>query len=494
MRPRAVLVALVLLLFAVAPSSAGAVVLEKVGGFFPGAISVTSDPTDPEKLLVADRNGRVVLFEKGATTVLADFEDEVSCCEREQGLLSAAPAPDFATSGRLYVDYTGVEEPGGEIHVAELVIDKLGGPPTLTDLLKIPHPVEKIHYGGQLQFGPEGDLFISTGDGGPANDANHNAQDLDKLLGKILRIEPDPTGPAPHYKVPTGNPFAGPTPGADEIWSYGLRNPFRFSFDRLTGAMLIGDVGQAAREEVDYAPPPLLGAGFNWGWSCREGTIEGPGEGPGGDPACPPTSFVNPIFEYSHATDGPCAIIGGYVARDPQLPELLGRYVYGDFCTGEIRSFDLTSPFATDRYEGVSLEGLESFGEDAAGRLYAVAGGAVFHLASPPSPPPDSAQQGQLRAHIGIRAVSRPLRRGGRATITAFVSPCVRDKARTVRVALVRGRRSLQRRHMSRVCTVTFRPRVPRKAKFRAKLLEDAVYFAGESRRLTIKPQHRRPR
>jgi glucose/arabinose dehydrogenase len=492
MRPRALFVALVLLLLAMAPSSATALTLQKVGGSFPDAIHLSSDPTDPERLLVVDRNGRVLLFEKGLTTVLANIEDKVSCCEREQGLLSVAPAPDFAFSGRLYVDYTGVEQPGGEIHVAELDLNEPGGP-TLEDLLVIEHPEveDKIHYGGQLQFGPEGNLFISTGDGGPANDTDHNAQDLDKLLGKILRVKPNPAV-AKNYEIPAGNPFAGPIPGADEIWSYGLRNPFRFSFDRLTGAMLIGDVGQAAREEVDYAPPPSLGAGFNWGWSCREGLIEGPGEGD--DPACPPVGFVDPIFDYTHVPGGPCAIIGGYVARDPQLPELLGRYVYGDFCTGEIRSLDLSNPFGTDRYEGVSLDRLESFGEDAAGRLYAVAGGGVYHLATSEQPPVAAGQPGPMHAHIGIRAVSRPLRRGGRATITAFVSPCVRDKARSVQVTLLRGRRKLQRRHMSRVCTVAFRPRVPRKAKFRAKLLEGSVYFAAESRRLTIKPQrpHRR--
>jgi len=482
---RATITALVWLLLVATPSSAGAMLTQKVGGLFPGAIQVTSDPGNPERLLVVDRNGRILQLQNGVTSVLANIEPQVNCCEGEQGLHSIAPAPDFTTSGRIYLDYTGTEQPGGEIHVAEMLA---GNPASLRDLLKIPHPetTQKIHYGGQLQLGPEGDLFVSTGDGGPGNDGLYQAQNLNSLLGKILRIEPNPGG-LPAYEVPVDNPFVG-EPGADEIWSYGLRNPFRFSFDRLSGAMVIGDVGQAAREEVDYAPAPLRGAGANYGWNCREGLIPGPAT----DPECATaTGLVDPVFDYVHdeldkrKAHG-CAIIGGFVARDPQLPEVFGRYVYGDFCTGEIRSLDPSAPFATDRPEGISLGGLTSFGEDAAGRLYAVAADSVYRLVASPAAGPT---QSRIQARVGIRAVSRPLKRNGRATITVFVSPCVRDKARSVEVALWRGRKKLQRRHLSRVCTASFRPRVPRRTQYRATLIEDPVYFAGESRRLTIKPQ-----
>jgi hypothetical protein len=486
MRLRAGLVAFAWLVVAAAPSSAGAVSLQQVGGFFPGAIYVSSDPGNPDRLLVADRNGRILQFENGVTTVLADFEAEVRCCENEQGLLSFAPAPDFGISGRLYVDYTGVEEVGGRIHVAEVIP---GEPPTLRDLLEIPHPVQKVHYGGQLQFGPEGNLFISTGDGGPANDPDNNAQDLETLLGKILRITPDPSEPDGH-DVPSDNPFFGEPDAEDEIWSYGLRNPFRFSFDRLTGAIAISDVGQSQREEVNFAPAPLLGAGANYGWRCREGLAAGPGT----DPACVgATDLVDPVFDYQHGEgDGPCAIIGGFVSRDPQVPELFGRYVYGDFCTGAIHSVDLSSPFATDRVESVSPPGLTSFGEDAAGRLYVVAGGAIYRLVG--SPQSGDPAPPRALARLGLKAISRPLRRGGRATLLAFVSPCVRDRARSVEISLLRGRKRLDRRNLSRACTATFRPRVTRRAKFQVKLVPGDVYLDAESRKLTIKPKPRKRR
>lgn len=487
MRLRAALVAFTwLLLAAVAPSGAGAVSLQTVGGFS-DPIYVTSDPGNVERLLVADRTGRIFRFENGVAILLADFHAEVSCCEREQGLSSIAPAPDFGSSGRIYVAFTGTEDPGGELHIAEVVVGEPGVPVTPEDLLTIPHPEEeqKIHYGGQLQFGPEGNLFISTGDGGPANDADHNAQNLETLLGKILRIEPDPSEPDGH-DVPADNPFVG-APGADEIWSYGLRNPFRFSFDRLTGAMVIADVGQKEREEVDFAPAPLLGKGANYGWSCREGLLPFATT----DPACTGiTGLTDPIFEYAHG-GGPCAIVGGYVSRDPQVPELFGRYVYGDYCTGAIHSIDLSAPFATDRVEAVLPTNLLSFGEDEAGRLYAIGGGQMYRLVGSPviGPPPP-----RTPAHLGLKAISRPLRRGGRVTLLAFVSPCNRERARSVEVSLLRGARRVDRRYLSRACTATFRPRVTRRTKFRAKLIPNDVYLDAESRKLTIKPQRPRRR
>jgi glucose/arabinose dehydrogenase len=488
MRVKTTIMAFVSLLLAAAPGTAGAVMLQQVGGSFPGAIFVTSDPGNPERLLVAERDGRVLQFERGVTTVLADFEERVSCCEGEQGLLSIAPAPDFHTSRRLYVDYTGTETPSAEIHVAELVLGEEPGEPfVLRDLLKIPHPevAAKIHYGGQLQLGPEGDLFVSTGDGGPGNDGNHTGQDLESRLGKILRVKPNPAGGAPFYEVPADNPFVAKAGAKPEIWSYGLRNPFRFSFDPLSGAMLIGDVGQAAREEVDYAPTPTRGKGANYGWNCREGLLAGPAT----DPQCASaTGLTDPVFDYAHAPGGPCAIIGGYVARDPTVPELYGRYVYGDFCTREIRSLDLSAPFAGDQLEAIAPPGFESFGEDAAGRLYVVAEGAVYRLASPST---GLAPATRTFAHLGIRAIDRRVERGGRATITVFVSPCAHEKARTVTVALLRGNRQLERRHLNPVCTARFRPRIPHRTRFRARLVEDAVYFPTESRRLTIKPQPR---
>ncbi|MGE5408141.1 MAG: PQQ-dependent sugar dehydrogenase, partial [Syntrophothermus sp.] len=385
----------------------------------------------------------------------------------------------------------------GEIHVAELVASGDHAPSsTLRVLLSIPHPEASNHYGGQLQFGPEGDLFISTGDGGGANDSHHNAQSLSSLLGKILRIDPDQEGVLP-YTVPAGNPFPKAPPPFDAIWSYGLRNPYRFSFDRATGAIAIGDVGQARREEVDYAPAPGRGGGADYGWNCLEGTLPGPEATR--DPECetaPPGGFVAPIFEYPHegAPSGDamgCAIIGGYVARNPGLPELAGRYLYGDFCTGEVRSISVPSG-SGDRSERVVVPQLVSFGEDSCGRLYTVSDlGQVSRLVEGG---PQGCNPPLRSSFAGIRAVSRRVRRGGRALLTVWVSPCAGRQGERIR--LFRGRRPLGHRRLSRACTARFLPRVRRRSGFRAKIGADATFSAATSRVLRIRPERvplRRP-
>lgn len=219
---------------------------------------------------------------------------------------------------------------------------------------------------------------ISTGDGGGGGDPGENAQNLDSLLGKILRIAPTPGG---GYTSPADNPFFGPTPGADEVWSFGLRNPWRFSFDRLTGDLLIGDVGQAAWEEVSFDPVSLgAGRGDNFGWDCYEGrrSFE-----PAGCPAI--DSTLQPVLEYPNPNGGaspPAAVAGGYVVRDPNVCELYGRYVYADTYAGVVRSFVPGVPDAADdRSEGLSVPFTTSFGEDAAGRVYVASGnGAVYRI------------------------------------------------------------------------------------------------------------------
>lgn len=475
--------------------SAQALSLQQIGNF-DQPIYLTSDPGNPERLFVVERSGIIVQVENGSTQTFADLRLQVACCGGEQGLLSIALAPDFDQSGRFFVDYTGEEEPG-EIHVAEIRATgstALASP--LRNLLTIPHPEDDNHYGGQLQFGPEGDLFISTGDGGGADDVHHNSQNLETLLGKILRIDPDQAGVLP-YTSPAGNPFVGKT-GRDEIWAYGLRNPFRFSFDRLTGAMVIGDVGQDAREEVDYAPAPSLGVGANYGWNCREGFIKGPATD---EPSCkttPPGGFAEPIFDYPHEDpeDGSahgCAIIGGYVARGPGLGDLDGRYVYGDHCTGEVRSLFPTLPFASlDRSEGLEIEELNSFGEDSCGRLYAISGnGPVYRLVGPESatcpiatPPPPTP------SFVGIRATSRRVLRNHRALISVWVAPCAENR-RGAPVSLWVGNRRIGTRHLDRVCSARFRPRISRRSGFRATVKAEGSYAAAISRKLTIKPRRR---
>lgn len=474
--------------------SASALSLQQVGTGFDQPIFVTSAPANPDRLFVVERKGTIVAVENGTRTVFADIGNLISTDfgEGEGGLLSVAFSPDFASSGRLFVFYTGKEEAPGEIHVAELVATGSTAPvSSLRNLLTIPHPVHDNHYGGQLQFGPEGNLFISTGDGDGSNDQEQNAQDLTSLLGKILRIDPDPSGLTP-YTLPAGNPFPG-----SPIWSYGLRNPYRFSFDRAGGAIAIGDVGQKLREEVDYAPAPGLGGGANYGWNCREGSLV---ETVPPEAGCTgATGFVDPIFEYPHLDpeDGSahgCAVIGGYVARGPGLGDLYGRYVYGDLCVGDIRSFSPAAPFATDRSEGVDVESLNSFGEDSCGRLYAVSGeGTVYRLVGPESavcPSTGPPTTTPAPSFVGIRAAGRRVLRNRRAMITAWVSPCKGRQGQPV--TLWRGRRKMGTRRLDRVCSARFRPRITRRAGFRASVKADQTYVAAISRKLTIKPRHRK--
>jgi glucose/arabinose dehydrogenase len=488
MRAAGKLWVVVALLMGVWCASAQALTLQQVGSF-DQPIYVTSDPSNPDRLFVVERAGRIVQVENGTRTVFADVGSRVAAAG-EGGLLSIALSPDFQASGRLYVFYTGEEESPAEIHVAELVASGGTAPlSSLRNLITIPHPVHDNHYGGQLQIGPEGNLFISTGDGGGPGDPEENAQDLGSLLGKILRIDPDPVGLLP-YGIPAGNPFVA-TPGAKaEIWSLGLRNPFRFSFDRQTGDVWIGDVGQDQREEVDSAAAPGVGGGANYGWNCREGSLVGTVTPEAGCASA--TNFVDPVFEYPNPDAG-CAVIGGYVARGPELGDVFGRYVYADLCAGDVRSFLPADPFGTDRYEGVHFDpfSLNSFGQDSCGRLYAVSGdGPVYRLVgSAPGtcPTPITAQPpvALKPSFVGVRALRSQVKRNRRAFITAWVSPC--NGRRGQPVSLWRGQRRIAVRRLDRVCSVRFRPRIRHRVAFRAKVKSDGTYAEAISRRLRIR-------
>jgi glucose/arabinose dehydrogenase len=464
-------------------SSAEALTVEPIGSFEQPTY-VTSDPGNPNRLFVVERKGRIKQVQNGVTTVFADLSGQVGCgaeCSGERGLLSIAMAPDFDSSGRFFVDYANDED--GTLHVAELRAAGESAPiSSLRSVLEIPHPGASNHNGGQLQFGPEGDLFVSTGDGGGSNDEFKNAQNLKSPLGKLLRIDPQPSALLP-YTVPAGNPFATVPGDYAPIWSYGLRNPFRFSFDSLSGALTIADVGQSAFEEVDFAPAPALGVGANYGWNCREGL----GAGPGSDPQClpPPADLVNPVFDYSHE-GGRCAIIGGYTVRDRSLGDLYGRYLYGDLCAGELRSLDLTDPFPSDRGEGLQVGNLNSFGEDSCGRVYAVSGeGGVWRLAG--ATPNPCATIALRPALVGIRAASRKVRHGRRALITAWAAPC--QGRRGEPISLFRGHHRIGTRHLDRVCSARFRPRIGRRANFQAKIKADSTYLAASSRHLKVRPR-----
>ena len=484
------------LLVALLGGSAQAATLLPVASGFDEPIYVTSDPGNPDRLFVVERQGTIVEVLGSSRSLFADLRSVVGCgssCGGERGLLSIALSPDFDASGRLFVDYAEDPEPGN-IHVAELRASGTFAPTSsLRDLLTIPHPGESNHNGGQLQFGPEGNLFVSTGDGGGEDDQHHNAQNLGSLLGKILRIGPDPSGALP-YTVPVGNPFGNP------IWSYGLRNPFRFSFDRGGSGLWIGDVGQGAREEVDFGPAPGLGGGFNFGWNCREGRVDGPGsdEGCAGAPA---DAFVEPVFDFPHGDPGGggaygCAIIGGYVSRDPGVSDLFGRYLYGDLCVNEIRSFSPAQPFSSDRSEGLEVSNLNSFGEDSCGRLYAVSGnGAVYRITSAQATVcPVAAGPSLAPTFVGIKALRRRVQKNRHALVTGWVSPCKGRPGEPV--TLWRGRKKVGTRHLDRVCSARFRPRISRRSNFRVTVKANQANDAAISRKLTIKPKkrHRRHR
>lgn len=471
----------VLALAAAWAGSAEALGVQQIGNF-EEPIYVTSDPGNPERLFVVERRGTILLLQNGELKPFAKIGVGADGAGEEGGLLSIALSPDFDSGGRFFLDYT---DSLGRIHVGEMVAagDSASASSLRDAIPPIPHPEDRNHYGGQLQFGPEGALFISTGDGGGGNDEHHNAQNPESELGKILRL-PDP------------GPSATP-----EVWSLGLRNPFRFSFDQLSGDLWIGDVGEASREEVDFASAPGLGEGANYGWNCREGGIAGPPP-PLEDPQCAENAgnFVPPKFEYTHNRVGStgataCAIIGGYVVRGPGMGDLYGRYLYGDLCEGDIRSFSPAAPATTDRTEGLHIGSLNSFGEDSCGRLYAISGsGPVFRLIGPEGngscTPATPEYQPQLApAYIAIRAVSRKVSRHRRGLITAWVTPCKSRQGDPV--TLYRGRTKLGTHYLDRACSVRFRPRIDRRASFRAAARGDAEYLPAISRKVTIKPVRR---
>ena len=348
-------------------------------GRFASPLYVTAPPTDRRRVFVVEQGGRIRVI-RGGQLVRRPFLDlsRLVLSGGEQGLLGLAFAPDYARSRRFYVHYT---DRSGNTRVAEY--RTRSGNPDLADpgsariVLRAPG-LEANHNGGQLAFGPDGLLYIGLGDGGGANDQHGrrgNGQSLGTVLGKILRIDPRPNGGRP-YRVPTSNPFARRAGARGEIYSYGLRNPWRFSFDRETGDLAIGDVGQDGAEEIDFVERGR-GSGANFGWRPYEGRsrIYDDEDAPG---------HIEPVLEKTHDGDGYCSITGGYVVRDPRLPSLEGRYVYSDFCTGRIRSVRLRSGGAEgDRAERLPRVGsVSSFGEDAAGRIYVTAlDGPVYRLA-----------------------------------------------------------------------------------------------------------------
>jgi glucose/arabinose dehydrogenase len=362
-----------------ARAKAGGVGLKKIGEF-DTPVYVAAAPGAPRLLFVVEQGGEIAILKGGKqlSRPFLDISDEIST-GGERGLLSVAFPPDYASSGLFYVYYT---DPAGTIRIDEFqrATPTRADPGSRRQVIAIPHPVNSNHNGGQLQFLGD-DLYFGTGDGGSGGDPPNNAQNKEVLLGKLLRIDPRAAGGKP-YTVLTDNPFVGPgsPKGRDEIYSYGLRNPFRFSFD-TTGAapkLAIGDVGQNRFEELDYTTVAAA-AGANFGWDALEGTTPYTEEN-GGTPN--PGGTVKPAFVYSHDRDGSCTIIGGYVVHDRALPALAGRYVYADLCEGDLRSLVPHLDGASgDRQLGLHVDSPSSFGEDLAGHVYVTSlEGPVYRL------------------------------------------------------------------------------------------------------------------
>ena len=351
-------------------------------GTFQSPVHVAVAPGATALLFVVEQAGRIQVLrnEQNQTVPFLDINGLVrappdSGAGGEQGLLSVAFAPNYAQSRLFYVFFVNNQ---GDLEVDEF--KRSAANPLRADvstrrrLFAIPHRGATNHNGGQLEFGPDGLLYISTGDGESVDQRGDLARNLNSLLGKILRIDPfGRTGSLP-YRIPPANPFVGRA-GRDEIYAYGLRNPWRFSINN--GRIAIGDVGQNRQEEVDFLMLPDA-RGVNFGWPEYEGDLVF-------DPARPgphPPAF--PMFTYDH-TLGRCAVVGGYVVRDPNLPSLNGRYLYGDLCTGGLRSFapKVSNQTAyTDRRAGLVLPGLASFGRGFGGKIYVTqTSGAVSRLA-----------------------------------------------------------------------------------------------------------------
>lgn len=335
------------------------VVLTKVADLTVGTAMAVR--TGDAALYVAQQSGQLIALRDGRTEMVLDLAGRISV-GGERGLLGAA----FSPGGRkLYVHFSDLN---GDTTIEEYAFGENGADVSTRRLVLSVDQPQPNHNGGQLAFGPDGMLYVALGDGGGANDqgSGHavggNGQSLDTLLGKILRIDPRPSVAA-GYRVPADNPFADGG-GRREIWVYGLRNPWRFSFDRATDDVWIGDVGQGLWEEVDMAAFDQI-AGANFGWNLLEGTHDLRG-------GATPGSTVAPVFETAHA-DGNCSISGGYVYRGTRIPDLVGAYVFSDYCNPAIRAIRVEGGQAVAvRDLGVTADMVASFGQDNDGELYVI--------------------------------------------------------------------------------------------------------------------------
>jgi glucose/arabinose dehydrogenase len=347
--------------------------VEIVASGLSSPVFLTAPPGDP-RLFVVEQTGRIRVIKNGQTLTAPylDISAKITCCG-ERGLLGMAFHPQFATNGFFYVNYTGA---GGHT-----VIERYHATPSsdvaeansASLVLGFNQPFSN-HNGGMLAFGPDGMLWIGTGDGGSGGDPQNNGQTLTTLLGKMLRIDVNAAGVP--YGIPPSNPFASLSTNRPEIWGWGLRNPWRYSFDRDDGTLYVADVGQGTWEEVHVVPHTQTSV--NYGWRIMEGNHCYNAS------TCDQSGLNIPLHEYNHS-DGNCSITGGYVYRGSAIPNLRGRYFYSDYCTGFLRSFRVENGAAVEHvsWDVGALGNVTSFGEDSSGELYILGDDKVFRLSLP---------------------------------------------------------------------------------------------------------------
>jgi len=357
---------------------------------FQPAISGLSSPIDivnvgdgSNRIFVVQQGGIIRAYNQSLTFLNNYLTVTGMLAGGEQGLLSLAFHPDFTANGFLYVYYTSA--PSGDVTIARYTrstIDTtVADPASRVILLSIPKPTNAgvpftNHNGGKLNFGPDGHLYFATGDGGSGNDPQNNGQDGNTLRGKMIRLDVSNPNP-PYYSIPADNPYTSDPLIRDEIWALGLRNPWRWSFDKLTNDMWIADVGQSAREEVNYRAAGTTG-GINYGWRCFEGFISTPGV-----PDCTPANYVPPIFDYTHALG--ISVTGGYVYRGTEYPNLYGYYIASDYSSGNVW---LILPDGSNTLQGGMPNSLTTFGEAEDGTLYAAAGSTIYKVTAVQAPTP----------------------------------------------------------------------------------------------------------
>ena len=363
------------------PPLTGTPALQLVTSALTSPVFVTSPPGDTLRLFVVEQGGRVRVLRRDTllTTAFLDVRGKITA-GGERGLLSLAFHPQYASNRRFYVYFTDLN---GDIRVVRYLVSStdanVADSLSADTILAVAHPGQSNHNGGQLQFGPDGRLYAGLGDGGSAGDPDTNAQNRHRLLGKLLRLNVDG---ATGYTIPAGNPFATDTSAAPEIWALGLRNPWRFSFDRTRGDLYIADVGQGVAEEVDVQPAASAG-GENYGWDVMEGTRCFPPS----TSTCNQAGLTLPLLEYDHPAG--CSITGGYVYRGARVAALAGHYLYSDYCMHFVRSFQYSGSQAVNRRDWTAQldpgGNVSSFGQDGRGELYIMTlGGSLYRIVQAP--------------------------------------------------------------------------------------------------------------